>query len=635
MTLALARPEVHPLFPNLWTERSFTELRLPPLTKKASTRLVREALADAATDELVQRVVERAEGNPFFLEELIRAVASGKGDELPSTVLAMVQARLEALHVEERRVLRAASVFGKAFSSAGVMALLGGDDGPTLATDWFAELVKKEVLSRPAEVRFGGEFTFNHALVREAAYSMLTATDRTLGHRLAAEWLEREGAAEPVVLAEHFERGGEGTRAIAWYKRGAEQALEGNDFSGAIRWALRAIEMGAPSVAEGALRLIECEARRWRGENELAEAAAIQAMRRLPRGSAAWCDAATELATAAGALGHIEQVVALASELETAAEQDTHSQLVMALARVARPLFWTGRHALGSRVLLRAVALAERAGTIRPTALAALAMARGLEARVLGDPSECLKWNEAAVAESERAGDLRLGCLQRTNLGYSYLEIGANEEAERTLLEVLATSERLNLTRIRVSAGQNLGVALFRRGDLEEAARLERTAVEVFEAQGDVRMTGGSLVYLALVQVALGDLDGARRSAARAVEMLGAIPPMRCSALAALASIEVLRGDLTVGVAMATEAHDLLAMLGGGIEEGESAVRLAYAEALHAAGDAAGARTAILAARDRLHERAGKIKDPRWRETFVTGIPENVRTMALAALWAG
>jgi tetratricopeptide (TPR) repeat protein len=358
-------------------------------------------------------------------------------------------------------------------------------------------------------------------------------------------------------------------------------------------------------------------------------------MRRLPRGSAAWCDAATELATAAGALGHIEHVVSLATELETVPEQGTHSQLVMALARIARPLFWTGRHALGSRVLLRAVALAERPGSVRPTALAALAMARGLEARVLGDPSECLKWNEAAVVESERAGDLRLGCLQRTNLGYAYLEVGANEEAERTLLEVLATSERLNLTRIRVSAEQNLGVALLRRGALEEAANLERTAVEAFEAQGDVRMTGGSLVYLALVQVASGDHEEARRNAARAVEMLAAIPPMRCSALATLASIEVLRKDLTAGVAIATEAHDLLAMLGGGIEEGESAVRLAYAEALHAAGDVPGARTAIAAARDRLHERAGKIKDPRWRETFVTGIPENVRTMALAVLWAG
>ncbi|AGP38545.1 hypothetical protein SCE1572_31160 [Sorangium cellulosum So0157-2] len=113
--LALARPEVHELFPTLWSERHGLRLRLAPLPRRASERLVREVLGDALDADQVERLLARAEGNAFVLEEQIRAVAEGRSAGLPETALAMVQARLEALDVEERRVLRAASVFGETF----------------------------------------------------------------------------------------------------------------------------------------------------------------------------------------------------------------------------------------------------------------------------------------------------------------------------------------------------------------------------------------------------------------------------------------------------------------------------------------------------------------------------------------
>ena len=68
-----------------------------------------------------------------------------------------------------------------------------------------------------AEPRGGGdvELTFAHALVREAAYAMLTDEDRALGHRLAGEWLEQKGSSDAMVLAEHFRRGDEPARVGA------------------------------------------------------------------------------------------------------------------------------------------------------------------------------------------------------------------------------------------------------------------------------------------------------------------------------------------------------------------------------------------------------------------------------------
>ena len=86
-------------------------------------------LGDGVDDETLEWLLERADGNPFYLEELMRAVATDARASLPETVLGMVQARLDALGEDPRRVLRAASVFGQTFSRAGVGSLLSERDG--------------------------------------------------------------------------------------------------------------------------------------------------------------------------------------------------------------------------------------------------------------------------------------------------------------------------------------------------------------------------------------------------------------------------------------------------------------------------------------------------------------------------
>src|SRR5262249_44309343 len=147
-------------------------------------RLVADALGDAASREDTARIVDRAEGNPFYLEELIRSVAGGKGEDLPDTVLAMVQARLGALAEGPRRVLRAASVFGRTFWRAGLFALTGGDADPREApagrvaaqTDsWLTHLVDSEILVRAQDggPSLGQGYAFRHGLLRDAAYAML------------------------------------------------------------------------------------------------------------------------------------------------------------------------------------------------------------------------------------------------------------------------------------------------------------------------------------------------------------------------------------------------------------------------------------------------------------------------------
>jgi predicted ATPase len=212
MVLGLARNDVRDRFPDLWADRELLDLRLGPLTTSASKRLVRHVLGDAPSSEEVDRIVRRGEGNPFYLEELIRAVAEGKRGMLPDTVLGMAQSRLDAVSDEARRVLRAGSIYGERFWKGGVLALVGSTMGAPELDRLLEELERHELIVRRKDSAFPdeAEYAFRQALIRDAAYALLTDDDRCLGHRLAGEWLLAQGEPDWNLVAQHYERGGVG-----------------------------------------------------------------------------------------------------------------------------------------------------------------------------------------------------------------------------------------------------------------------------------------------------------------------------------------------------------------------------------------------------------------------------------------
>lgn len=223
MVLALARPEVHEQFPALRQMGESQEIRLGGLTRRAAERLVSAVLGDDVAAGTIAKIVDQADGNAFYLEELIRSVAEGGGD-LPLTVLAMVQSRLERVEPEARRALRAASVFGETFWTGGVTAVMGnGQD----ASGWLETLSDRELLVPARDSRFAGErqYEFRHALLHEAVNATLTDVDRVQGHLRAGEWLERVGAKEASVVALHFEAAKTPERAVPWLLRAGEAAL--------------------------------------------------------------------------------------------------------------------------------------------------------------------------------------------------------------------------------------------------------------------------------------------------------------------------------------------------------------------------------------------------------------------------
>ncbi|WP_437274864.1 protein kinase [Sorangium sp. So ce375] len=630
--LALARPEVDELFPSLWGQRIGLRLRLAPLPRRASERLVREVLGDGVSAAQVDELIARADGNAFVLEEQIRAVAEGRSEGMPETALAMVQARLEALGIEERRVLRAASVFGETFWEGGIAALVGGAQ----VAPWLAELARRELVLRRDEARIAGEleYEFRHALVREAAYGMLTERDRRVGHALAGDWLDRVGGADAIALAEHFELGGAPARAAEAYLRAAEEALRGGDLGAAIERADRGIGCGAAEDTAGRLRRVQAEACVWRGDLSLAMERGTEAISRITRGSNAWFSAITEVVLVASKLGRLDEVgrwTAMAAD--TAAPDDPAVKLIC-LAECAIVLTLNGRYAEGG-ALVEAVERALAGLKARDLEVVArLHLARSCQAIRAGDLGAGADHMKAAVAAFEAAGDRRGASSERGNLGFIHAELGDFETAESALREALAEVDRMELHDARLSILANLAEVVATRGDLAAAQSMAEAALSSSHQLGVLRVELQARYCLARIGLPAGDLGIAEREARGAVALSDGVQPFGPITAAVLARTLLALGRVDEAIQAAARASAMLAEFGA-VEEGESLVRLTYAEALAASGRHAEAADAIASARTALLARAEKLSDPTWRERFLHDVPDNARTLELARQWLG
>ncbi|WP_437964093.1 protein kinase [Sorangium sp. So ce260] len=631
--LALARPEVHDLFPTLWSERHGLRLRLAPLPRRAGERLVREVLGDGVGAEQVEALLARAEGNAFVLEEQIRAVAEGRSAGMPETALALVQARLEALGVEERRVLRAASVFGETFWEGGVAALVGG----TPVARQLAELSRRELVRRRPEARIAGEveYEFRHTLVREAAYEMLTERDRRVGHALAGDWLDRGGGADAMALAEHFEIGGVPARAADAYLRAADEALRGGDLAAVIERADRGIGCGAAPEVAGRLRRAQAEAHLWRGDLSLTLERGLEAIERIGRGSTEWFSAITQVVVALSKLGRFddtERWTAVAAG--TVAVADAQSVKLICLADGATMLSMVGRYAEG-RALLEIV---ERAyGTtaaLDVEAAAHLHQARSCYAVCTGDLAASVDSMAAASRAYEQAGDRRNACSARASLGGIYAELGDFTKSDSMLRAALVEADRMHLQELKLAVEANLAQVLAYRGQLAEARALAESSATSSRQAGLVRTELFARCYLAKIALAVGDSDVAEREARAAVALSQSAPTLGVHASAVLARALLGLGRTDEAMRAAAEASAQLAEFGT-LEEGESLVRLTYAEALAASGRHAEAIAALASARAALLARAEKLSDPTWRERFLRDVPDNARTLELARQWLG
>src|SRR5205807_113708 len=152
-------------------------------------------------DELRERLLQVAEGNPLFLEEMLALVRDSGSSEVdvPPTIQALLAARLDQLDPAERSVLERGSVEGRTFHRGAVAALADGDGS---VDQRLVALVRKELV-RPDRAQLQGDdaYRFRHLLIRDAAYDALPKATRADLHERFARWIEHHGS-ELVELDE-------------------------------------------------------------------------------------------------------------------------------------------------------------------------------------------------------------------------------------------------------------------------------------------------------------------------------------------------------------------------------------------------------------------------------------------------
>ena len=277
LVLATGRPELLDRRP-AWGggKRNAATLWLEPLSPAEAARMLEELVAGAIPAPLSAIVVERAEGNPFFIEELVGSLidqgALGPAGEavdeqrfqpgpaIPDSVQAVLAARIDLLGSAEKAALQTAAVIGRVFWAGPVCELLEG------AMPDFEVLEDRDFIRRRSTSTLAGEheFAFKHALTREVAYSSLPKARRGRLHAAVADWMERAVENHDELapfLAHHYVEAvrpedadlawaGEEDelaelreKAVAWLRRAAELAVGRYEIDEGLGLLHRAIEL--------------------------------------------------------------------------------------------------------------------------------------------------------------------------------------------------------------------------------------------------------------------------------------------------------------------------------------------------------------------------------------------------------
>ncbi len=251
-----------PEYRHNWGNKSYyTQLRLDPLGPENAAELLTAMIGDApALAPLKATIIERTQGNPFFMEEMVQVlfdqgvlvrdgvvVSIAKpltSIQIPSTVKGILAARIDKLASADKDLLQSLAVIGKEFPIGLVRRVVGKPDdelAPMLSNLQAAEFIYEQ----PAFPE--NEYTFKHALTQEVAYDSVLMQRRRVIHERTAMALEEMFAAtlddHVADLAHHYSRSANAPKAIEYLRRAAEQAGARSAYNDAIGYAREALRL--------------------------------------------------------------------------------------------------------------------------------------------------------------------------------------------------------------------------------------------------------------------------------------------------------------------------------------------------------------------------------------------------------
>ena len=202
-------------------------LELAPLTRREAEELA--GRLSGFMQDRVRDCVDRAAGNPLFLEQLLRNEADGDRAAVPDTIQGLVQARIDRLAPDDRRALQAAAILGQQFTVEALSFIL---DGSPFNIESLVErlMVKREV----------DGFRFSHALVHQAVYDSLLRARRRELHQRAAQWFTSK---DPQLVAAHLERAEHHDEAARAYLEAAREQAAAHRYESAAQLVERGLHL--------------------------------------------------------------------------------------------------------------------------------------------------------------------------------------------------------------------------------------------------------------------------------------------------------------------------------------------------------------------------------------------------------
>lgn len=461
--LALARPTLFERRPS-WGEglTGHRRIDLAVLSKRDSRRLVEDILSrvEALPESLREMVVNGSEGNPFYVEELIRmlmedGVIDRSGEKwqvdagrladakVPATLVGVLQARLDSLGAAEKEALQCASIIGRIFWDSGLVRLAPAASAGDGVLD---RLRVKDMVFRREGSAFSGsrEYIFKHALLRDVAYESVLKKQRRSYHLLAAEWLiEQSGAREAefaVPIARHFELADQGEKAAQYLEMSAEKSGLIGAFGEAKASLRRALDLlpsdraARRSVVLRKLGKIEMDVSRF--DESLAS---FNEGRRLAAdiGDAlAQAQALNGMSGLARRMGRYDEARARAAEaLELARKIGAREEIAESLFQLGTVAFVTHDYVSGQAQLEEALACLLESGD-------ALGLGRCLNnlgnlLKRTGRLQEAVARYEESLARYLEAGDKAGATIPSANLAQALGDLGRFADARRLIAETL------------------------------------------------------------------------------------------------------------------------------------------------------------------------------------------------------
>lgn len=560
--LALVLTSRAALDPALFGEVDPTVVELGSLAPTAVASLTAHLLNDTPAPELVTLLQTRSEGNPFYVEQLVRylqeqkllrgtarGVVAATGDrDLPADIQAVLIARLDRLSREVRDVVQTAAVLGREFEVRVLSEMLRHDRELGLKLE-VAE--GAAVWSALTELRY----IFRHALLQDAAYQMQLESRLAALHRLAANAIEDAHADELsphyADLVYHCGRGRDNGRERSYARLAAEQAASRFANADAIRYFSRALDLTPDEAIRERFELLSgrCAIFHLTGDREaqLADLRALEGVANQLDAAAraavlsAYTDFALETADYPGLIRYAERTIAAAQaagdiglELRGMTQWanglyrmgDSDGSLAKLQAALAicdqvrdtvdirliesslhKSLNVTyvrlGQYELARDHILRSIALSESAGDVRTlgNGYNNLALVHYFTGDYEAARAQTLKGLEMA----ERVGERSSMCLFTSNIGVISYKIGDVETAERYYERALAMQRDIDDAYSQVMTLNNLGVLHMDRGEFERAIERYEASLALAQRAGDRGNEVLATNNLGLVALKIGD----------------------------------------------------------------------------------------------------------------------------------